>query len=87
MKLPRTVHLMLTRDAEDFVMTLEKDGLSERDIFAKALGLLRQAYTSERVVMLKEDADIEKSRDIEYIISVVSDRKRDQGFEEERQRG
>jgi hypothetical protein len=76
MKMPRTVHLTLTRDAEEFVRTLEKEGLSERDIFAKALGLLQRAYMSKRVVMARENVSLDKSEDIEYIFSVVSDGRR-----------
>ena len=74
--MPRTVHLTLTRDAEKFVRTLEEEGLSERDIFAKALGLLQRAYMSKRVVMAKESVSLDKSEDIEYIFSVVSDGRR-----------
>ena len=67
----RTVHLKLTKDAEDFVKELEKKGLTERDIFAKALGLLQRAYISGRIAMVRESAVKEygqvPSKDIEYV--------------------
>lgn len=53
----RTVHVRLTGNSEQLLKDLEKEGLNERDVISKALGLLDLAYRSERVALLEQSPD------------------------------
>jgi hypothetical protein len=49
------VHLKLTGKAEAFLKKMKDEGLSEHDVFAKALTLLEDVYRTKRVVRIKEE--------------------------------
>ena len=65
----RIVHLRLTKRAEEVLQTLEKEGLTEQDIFAKSLYLLEQAWKTRRLAMLREGTTPEDSA-VEYVFSI-----------------
>lgn len=50
----RTVQLKLTGKAEQFLNRLEQEGLTERDVFAKALSVLRDVHETKRVGLISE---------------------------------
>jgi hypothetical protein len=62
----RYVHLRLTGQAESFLADMERRGLTERDVFSNALGLLREAWTTKRVARLSAAAS-DSTEGIEYI--------------------
>jgi hypothetical protein len=68
----RHVHLRLSRQAEAFVEEMEEQGLTERDVFANALGLLREVWTTGQVAMITRNARALNIRNpyIQYIFQI-----------------
>jgi len=66
--MPRTVHFQLSGRAQQFVEEMEREGLSERDVFAKALGLLREVYKTRRIGLISHG--YEESDAVEFIYGI-----------------
>ena len=49
----RKVTVKLTGQAEEFFNTMRKSGMSEQDIMAKGLYILREVYTTGRVALVE----------------------------------
>jgi len=63
-----TVHLRLTGQAEEFLNLMRNNGFSERDVIAKALGVLHEVWASGRVARLKRG--YEQSDAVEFVYSM-----------------
>lgn len=54
--MPRTIHFRVEGGTEKFLQEMKDLGLSERDVFAKALGLLNLVHKTGRVAFLNQNA-------------------------------
>jgi hypothetical protein len=64
----RTVHLQLTGKAEELLKQLEEEGLTERDVFARALSILNDVYQTKRVGRIVKGQ--EDSNAIEFLYGI-----------------
>lgn len=64
----KTIHLKLTGEAEKLLKTLTSEGLTERDIFSKALGILSEVNQG-RVARLQKQYNIEEGIEYIYVLS------------------
>jgi adenine-specific DNA methylase len=67
----KTVHLQLTGEAEKLLNELAESGMSERQIIAKALGMLLIVHKTGRVALLKRgklEEDI--ANVVEYVFTI-----------------
>lgn len=55
----KKVHLRLTGRAEKFIEYMAEQGLTERDVIAKALWLLETAWKTQRVALLNNKFQVE----------------------------
>jgi|GEM_PF-6059070 hypothetical protein len=68
----RTIHFRVEGETEKFLQEMNKAGLSERDVFAKALGLLNLVHKTGRVALLRPDAELRKYADelIDFVFTL-----------------
>ena len=64
----RTVHLRLTGKAEELLKRLEEEGLTERDVLARALSILSDVYQTKRVGRIVKGQ--EDSNAIEFLYGI-----------------
>lgn len=66
----RTVRLKLSGTAETFLKAMEAEGLTERDVFAKALSILLDVRNTSRVALISEGHEDDDAVEFIYGINV-----------------
>ena len=60
----KKIHLRLIGEAEKFIDDMVEQGLTERDVIAKALWLFETAWKTQRIALLNADC-----QEVEYIFT------------------
>lgn len=72
----RIIRLKLTGQAETFINRMADEGLTERDVFARALSILQEVYQTKRVGLVAPGHEHSKAVQFIYGINVANQSER-----------